>query len=198
MWKLNTNLEDNKEREVFKIWRMTGLSLTLVSVVTFTLYAHILLCAILGSIAESPFTTAMSLLWMSSNDQNDIFLKKFVHLWTRKILIGPGKVSTDVWTLFSLCHHPSKSHFTKCSVLEISQSWCIYLLRDSVLFHECNSWTCQNLRVKCLFGLEEQICYRHIIFKNSGVIWTGLIWLRVGLSGGLLRTYSIKCWEILE
>jgi hypothetical protein len=145
-------------------------------VVTFTLYAHIPLCAIHGSIAESPFTTVISLLWMSSSVQNDIFLKKFVHLWTREIHMGSGKVSTDVRTLFSLCHCPSKCHFTKCSILETSLSWCTYL----------NSWTYQNLKVKCLFGLEEQICYRHIMFKNSWVVWTGLIWLGVGLSGGLL------------
>jgi hypothetical protein len=35
-----------------------------------------------------------------------------------------------------------------------------------------------------------------------GVVWTGLIWLRIWTSGGLLHgngpSGSIKCWEVLE
>jgi hypothetical protein len=37
----------------------------------------------------------------------------------------------------------------------------------------------------------------------DGVIWTTLIWLRIGASGGLCEhgnetSGSIKCWEVLE
>jgi hypothetical protein len=38
----------------------------------------------------------------------------------------------------------------------------------------------------------------------DGVVWIGLIWLRIGTSGGLFFKYgiepsgSMKCWEVLE
>jgi hypothetical protein len=39
--------------------------------------------------------------------------------------------------------------------------------------------------------------------REDGMVWIGLIWLRIGTSGGLLEhgkehSGSIKCWEILE
>jgi hypothetical protein len=32
--------------------------------------------------------------------------------------------------------------------------------------------------------------------REDGMVWIGLMWLRIGTSGG--PSVSIKCWEVLE
>jgi hypothetical protein len=47
-----------------------------------------------------------------------------------------------------------------------------------------------------------RIILRWILEKYDGVVWTGLIWLRIGIvegsyGNGNEPSGSIKCWEIL-
>jgi hypothetical protein len=42
-----------------------------------------------------------------------------------------------------------------------------------------------------------------ILERQDGMVWTGLIWLRIGTGGGLFEhsdepSGSVKCWEVLE
>jgi hypothetical protein len=37
------------------------------------------------------------------------------------------------------------------------------------------------------------IILKWILKKQDGRVWTGLVWLRIGISGGLLRTWQWKC-----
>jgi hypothetical protein len=42
-----------------------------------------------------------------------------------------------------------------------------------------------------------------ILERQDGMVWIGLIWLRIGTSGGTCEhgiepSVSVKCWEILE
>jgi hypothetical protein len=50
--------------------------------------------------------------------------------------------------------------------------------------------------------MDERMILRRILEKYNGFVWTGLIWLRIGISGGLCEHHnelsgSIKTGDIL-